>query len=187
MAPWLMLPFLCGATDIYPAPSPLAYALRCQETPYPLVCLVTGDVSQEARRLLSVLYHHVLEIGEIRCRSHVTGGRTDRDSLLTRFQALRLGMDGDMPLHYKKILLLDADVLPITRYDSLFDLCTPAGILLEDKRFAMEWDGSGAFKRDSEGEEGWCWHRHYRDVPHGRPDPQRNYRSCGRKPSKSGR
>ena len=165
--PMAYVTFLMRGDGYLPGALTLAYALRCQETPYPLVCLVTGDVSQEARRLLSVLYHHVLEIGEIRCRSHVTGGRTDRDSLLTRFQALRLGMDGDMPLHYKKILLLDADVLPITRYDSLFDLCTPAGILLEDKRFAMEWDGSGAFKRDSEGAEGWCWHRHYRDVPHG--------------------
>ena len=182
--PMAYVTFLMRGDGYLPGALTLAYALRCQETPYPLVCLVTGDVSQEARRLLSVLYHHVLEIGEIRCRSHVTGGRTDRDSLLTRFQALRLGMDGDMPLHYKKILLLDADVLPITRYDSLFDLCTPAGILLEDKRFAMEWDGSGAFKRDGEG---MVLAPALPGCPPRRPDPQRNYRSCGRKPSKSGR
>ena len=138
--PMAYVTFLMRGDGYLPGALTLAYALRCQETPYPLVCLVTGDVSQDARRLLSVLYHHVLEIGEIRCRSHVTGGRTDRDSLLTRFQALRLGMDGDMPLHYKKILLLDADVLPITRYDSLFDLCTRPEFCWRTK--GSPWNGT---------------------------------------------
>lgn len=164
--------FLMRGDGYLPGALTLAYALRCQETPHPLVCLVTGDISLRARHILAMVYDHVAEVDEITCRSHVTGGRPDRNSLLTRFQALRLGMDGDLPLHYEKIVLLDADLLPLSRYDSLFDLPTPAGILLENKKCAMEWEPSGAFRRESSDDGEWCWHRIYGSMPHGTPIPR---------------
>ena len=45
--PMAYVTFLMRGDGYLPGALTLAYALRCQETPYPLVCLVTGDVSQE--------------------------------------------------------------------------------------------------------------------------------------------
>jgi glycogenin glucosyltransferase len=102
----------------------LAYALK-QQTEYDLICLVTNDISERARRALQSLYNHVLPISELRMESAVRHGRSDRNILLTRFEALRLGA------LYDKIILLDADVLPLGGYDGLFSLSAPAGVLFE--------------------------------------------------------
>ncbi|MDR0293420.1 MAG: hypothetical protein LBH95_04625 [Oscillospiraceae bacterium] len=124
--------FLMRDDGYLPGALVLAYALKLQTT-CDCICLVTKDISERARAALRILYDGVIPIGEIRLKSSVTGGRSDRNVLLTRFEALRLSPDGGLG-QYDKIILLDADVLPLAGYDELFSLPAPAGILME-RRF----------------------------------------------------
>jgi len=81
---------------------------------------------------------------------------------MTRFEALRLGVDGDIG-NYDKIILLDADVLPLHGYDELFTLPAPAGIIMERKHECYSAPVS---------EERWSWHELYQTIcPHGTPIP----------------
>jgi len=102
----------------------------------------------------------VIPINRVRMKSSVKHGRSDRDLLLTRFEALRLGPDGDLCAGYDKIILLDADVLPIQGYDVLFGLETPAGIIMEDR--------VGSYSDYNEISGQWSWHDLYNPIcPHG--------------------
>ena len=112
--------FLMRGDSYLPGAAVLAFALK-QQTNYQCICLVTEAISYKARKILSILFDEVITINEINFNSRIKCGRSDRDILLTRFEALRLQFD--------KIILIDADVLPLAEYDSLFQLNTPAGIL----------------------------------------------------------
>ncbi|HJD23950.1 MAG TPA: hypothetical protein H9694_07380 [Firmicutes bacterium] len=150
----------------------LAYALRAGETRKDLVCLATESVSAAAKAALSLLYDRVIAVQEIRKKSCVSGGRSDRDLLMTRFQALRLGPDGDLPCHYRRLLLLDADMLPLSGFDELFDLPAPAGIPLEKREYGLELDADGNPLRETDTDGKWCWHHHYEPIcPHGAAIP----------------
>ena len=124
--------FLMRGDGYLPGALVLAYALKLQ-TNYDCICLVTDDVSLRARLALGLVYDKVIEINELRIKSGVGIGRSDRNVLMTRFEALKLGADGGLGCMYDKIVLLDADVLPVSGYDELFQLQAPAGILMERK------------------------------------------------------
>jgi len=151
----------------------LAYALRMQSN-HDLICLVTEDISTKARHALGCLYNKIIPINEIRVKSDVTHGRHDRNILMTRFEALRLGSSGELcsvtceqgiQYEYDKIILLDADVLPISNYDELFALPTPAGIIMERKNECY----SGATTSSNR----WSWHHLYEPIcPHGARIPK---------------
>jgi glycogenin glucosyltransferase len=122
------------------------------------ICLVTADVSEQARRALGCVYDKIIEINEIRIKNGITQGRKDRYILLTRFEALRIR-------GYDKIILLDADVLPLWGYDELFSLPAPAGIIMERK---AECYAGGEATSDR-----WSWHDLYEPIyPHGAPIPK---------------
>ena len=143
----------------------LAYALKLQ-TDFDCICLVTDDVSHRARQALGLVYDKVIEINEHRIQSHIGTGRSDRNILMTRFEALRLGPDGGLA-EYDKIILLDADVLPLWGYDELFALPAPAGILMENKDECY----SPAIGDVPESQ--WSWHNMYnRLCPHGASIPR---------------
>jgi glycogenin glucosyltransferase len=134
----------------------LGYALKMQSK-INSVCLVTNDISEKAKYALKIFYDAVLPINELRFSKTVSGGRSDRKILPTRFQALRL-------CEYDKIILLDADVLPLYDYDSLFNLNTPAGILMENKK--------SCYSKTSATEK-WSWHNLYEPLcPHGKKIPR---------------
>jgi len=136
----------------------LAYALRMQSN-HDLICLVTDDVSVKARNALSCVYDKIIPINEVRVKSCITHGRHDRNILMTRFEALRLGNE------YSKITLLDADVLPLWGYDELFSLPAPAGIIMERKNECY----SGANATSNR----WSWHELYEPIcPHGAKIPR---------------
>jgi len=142
----------------------LAYALKLQ-TNIDCVCLVTNDISEKAKHALAVLYDDVIVVDELRLSKTASGGRNDRKILPTRFQALRLGADGGLGCNYDKIVLLDADVLPLYDYDALFGLDTPAGIIMEDKLDCYSDGAAGLGK--------WSWHELYESLcPHGSPIPK---------------
>jgi len=137
----------------------LAYALKLQ-TEYDCICLVTDDVSPKAQHALDLVYDKVILINELRIKSSVGTGRSDRNLLMTRLEALRLGQDGGLGEQYDKIMLLDADVLPISNYDELFTLPAPAGIIMECKH--------ESYSDASADSDNWSWHSRYKPIcPHG--------------------
>ena len=142
--------FLMGGDGYLPGALVLAYSLKMQ-TEYDCVCLVTKDVSHRARHALGLVYDYVIPINELRIKSDVGRGRKDRNILMTRFEALRLGHDGDLGLRYDKIILLDADILPLCGYDELFQLPAPAGILMERKEECYCGASADSFE--------WSWHK----------------------------
>lgn len=156
-----------------PAVLLLAYGLRRQKTQADLLCLVTPEITATARQALAVLYDHVLEVEPIVMPHKLAGARPYLPLVFTKLHALRLGADGDLGLHYDKICLLDADLLPLKHYDHLFTLPTPAGTINERKTNVMAWGEDGNFIiPDTVAVNGtWNWHRIYADCGHGRALP----------------
>ena len=149
--------FLMRGDGYMPGALVLAYALKMQ-TNYDCVCLITADVSCHARDALKLVYDKVILIQELRIKSDITIGRDDRNVLMTRFETLKLH-------EYEKIILFDADVLPLSGYDELFSLPTPAGILMEyrDKCY------SNATATSTK----WSWHFNYEPIcRHGQRIPK---------------
>ena len=151
----------------------LAHGLRRQKTQADLICMVTEEISRPARQALAHLYDEVIDVEKIYVPHARVGKRPYLPYVFTRLHALRLGADGDLGHSYEKIVLLDADLLPLRHYDQLFALPTPAGTINERKTHVMEWGEDGNFIiPDSVAQDGtWNWHQIYADCPHGQPIP----------------
>jgi alpha-N-acetylglucosamine transferase len=164
-------------SDFYiPGALVFAHALRKQQTKADLVCLVTNAVSAAAREALDLLFDRVVETPEIYIPHPRRQERQDRPFLFTRFNALHCGKDGDLGMGYDKIVLADADILPLRCFDHLFTLDTPAGILNERKENCVKWtrDGRYVIPESVKREGKWNWHEIYGPVcPHGARIPQR--------------
>ncbi len=166
---------LLTLNDSYlPAVLLLAYGLRRQQTAADIICLVTPEITTAARKALTLLYDQVLEVEPIVIPHRLAGSRPYLPLVFTKLHALRLGADGDLGQHYDNICLLDADLLPLKKYDHLFTLPAPAGTINEHKRHVMAWGDDGNFIiPPSVHQDGtWHWHHIYADCPHGQPIPQ---------------
>jgi alpha-N-acetylglucosamine transferase len=151
------------------------YALRKQGTRADRVCLVTSEITRSARSALGLVFDRVVDVDTIYVPHKRRQERQDRPYMFTRMNALRLGADGDLGFAYEKVVVLDADVLPLKHYDHLFTLETPAGILNEDKSHFVEVDDEGCYvvPESVEGTGTWKWHRLYEAVcPHGHRIPK---------------
>ena len=173
-ARYAFVSFLMLNDSYLPGALTVAHALRQQETGADRVCMVTEDVTPDARVALGLLYDRVVDVDELYVPHKRRQARQDRPYMFTRMNALRLGADGDLGCAYEKLVVLDADVLPLKHYAHLFTLPSPAGILNEDKSHFIEADESGRYvipeSVDRTGT--WKWHRLYDDVcPHGAPIP----------------
>lgn len=147
-----------------------AYSLRGKGADADLVCLVTEDISDRARYALGMLYDHVVEMENIYMPTSGGNTRQHIPSVFTRFNALRVGADGDMGFKYEKIVLMDADLLPLRFFDHLFTLNTPAGVINERRTNMLVCDGNGRFRinPDTWGHGKWIWHEKYdATCPHG--------------------
>ena len=166
--------FLMLNDSYLPAVLLLAYGLRRQKTEADLICMVTEEISRPARQALAHLYDEVIEVEKIYVPHARVGKRPYLPYVFTRLHALRLGSDGDLGYDYDKIVLLDADLLPLRHYDHLFTLPTPAGTINERKTHVMVWGEDGNFIiPDSVVQDGtWNWHQIYADCPHGQPIPR---------------
>ncbi len=156
----------------------LAHGLRRQKTQADLICMVTEEISRPARQALAHLYDEIIEVEKIVVPHARVQKRPYLPYVFTRLHALRLGADGDLghndaKVAYDKIVLLDADLLPLRHYDHLFALPAPAGTINERKTHVMEWGEDGNFIiPDSVAQDGtWNWHQIYADCPHGQPIP----------------
>ena len=72
------------------------------------------------------------------------------------------------------VVVIDADVLALSRYQSLFEVPAPAGVLNERKENFVETGADGGYVVPAAtwetGE--WRWHDIYRVCPHGETVPQ---------------
>jgi glycogenin glucosyltransferase len=168
MSNYAYVTFIIRNDSYLPGALVFAYALRLQKTEHDLICIVSEQVSEQARSALYEVYDDVLVIDEVFVPHNNRQERQDRPYLFSRFNAFRLGPDGDMNKVYDKIVLADCDVLPLRDFDTLFDLETPAGIINEKKEYCMMYEDGAYIIPDSVYEDGtWNWHTIYQDVPHG--------------------
>ena len=167
--------FLMRNDNYLPGALMFAFSLREKGTKADLVCMVSGNISQAAKYALGMIYDHVVDIDEIHVPNTRGHERQDIPYVFTRFNALRFGSDGDLGYNYEKIVIADADVLPLRFYDHLFTLDTPAGIINERKSYFLDYDKKGHYLvpenvfKDGK----WKWHAIYGDVcPHGHHIPK---------------
>lgn len=166
--------FLMLNDNYLPGALVLAHALRRQRTGADLVCLITEGVSSRARFALELLYDRVIGVERFYVPHVRRQERQDRPYFFTRMNSLRLGEDGDLGCRYERLVVIDADVLPLGWYDHLFTLEAPAGIINERKEHFIESDGQGAYSTPEEVQRTgrWVWHRVYDAVcPHGHAIP----------------
>lgn len=166
--------FLMLNDNYLPGALVVGHGLRRQSTRAALICLVTGGVSGAARDALRLVFDQVLEIECFYVPHSRRQERQDRPYFFTRLNALRLGADGDLGCNFEKIVLIDADVLPIVHCDHLFRMETPAGIINERKAHFVELDVAGRYcvTQNAVRTGRWVWHQIYGDIcPHGHPIP----------------
>ncbi len=165
--------FIIRNDSFLPGALVLAYGLRAQNTPHDLIAIVSDNLSDNSVNALKVLYDHVIVLEEIYVAHTNRQERQDRPFLFSRFHALRLGKDGDLGFDYDKILICDADVLPMRNYDHLFDIEAPAGIINEKKEYCMEYsDGKYIIPKNAKTSGQWNWHAIYKDYPFGARIPK---------------
>nr|ADV91288.1 p13 [Spodoptera frugiperda multiple nucleopolyhedrovirus]AFH59007.1 p13 [Spodoptera frugiperda multiple nucleopolyhedrovirus] len=110
----------------------LAKSLLASNTTHALVCMVTCDVSAQARNELAQIYDRVVDVDYIvyECPSMLTKRQNQMygkwiDKSFTKWQCLKL-------TDYEKIIYLDADHLVVKNIDHLFNLKAPAICFSDD-------------------------------------------------------
>ena len=117
-----------------------------------LVCLVDDSVSGWARDSLARVYDRVLLVP--RLRAHESGFPSEvlSDAYRDMYTKLHIFDAGLFP--YERVTFVDADLLPIRRFDHLFTLAAPAAVIESVAPTSQ-----------------YAWVRHMRGVRHGRPVP----------------
>lgn len=160
--------FIIRNDSFLPGALVFAYALRRQDTPNDLVCIVSDNLRKSSIDALHVLFDDVMVLKDIFVPHKQRQERQDRPFLFSRFHALRLGEDGDLGKRYDKVLVADADLLPLKGYDRIFDVSAPAGVINEKKEYCMEYRDGNYIIPDSVEKDGtWIWHEVYKNHPMG--------------------
>lgn len=113
----------------------LASSLRRAGNKEDIICMVTSDVSTEAQSVLSMLFTEVIPVDYITTSDFQMSTEEIRQrygdmstSILTKLNCMNLkGKLKDKQKQYKKVCLLDADLLVLRCMDTLFSLEAPAG------------------------------------------------------------
>ena len=106
----------------------LAAALRWNmQTRAALVCLVDDSVSEWAREMLARVYDRVLLVPRLRAHESAFPKETLSDSYRDMFTKLHIFDAALFP--YKRVSFIDADLLPLRRFDHLFTLAAPAAVI----------------------------------------------------------
>lgn len=161
--------FLLGDGRYLPGALLFAYGLRRQNTAADILCIVSDSLPPEVRDALLMLYDDAVVIDPVHIPHRLGQQRQDLPHIFTRFNCLLLGQDGVYHKAYDKVAVADSDILPLTRYDTLFAVETPAGCINEKKEYCMEYDSDGRYvipNRYYETGE-WNWHERYACCPHG--------------------
>lgn len=148
--------------DAYiPAAIVLAQSLINSGSEADRVVLVTNDVSEEGKQILSMFFNHVIPITYIEIPNWRTEKQTWRKYLnlvFTKFHIFNL-------TQYKKIILIDADAIVLKHPDHIFSLDAPAGCFLEDKDLFIFYNKDGSYRLP---DGPIPWYQKFCDVaPHG--------------------
>lgn len=174
MSKFAYVTFIIRNDSYLPGALVFGYALRLQKIDSDLICIVSDNISEKAILSLKEVYDDVIVMDEVYVPHDRRHERQDRPFLFSRFTAFRLGSDGDLNKTYEKIIIADCDILPLHKYDSLFKLNAPAGIINEKKEYCMEYSDEGKYILPNSIKElgTWKWHDVYVDVPHGTSIPK---------------
>lgn len=117
----------------------LAFSLKKCGSLADLVVLVTPDVSEEGKYVLSTHFDHIILISYI----DVPSWRSKHSKLylsrvFTKFHVFNL-------VQYEKVILIDADALVLKHPDHIFTLNAPAGCYLKDKNLIITYDKEGNY------------------------------------------
>ena len=144
-----------------PAAIVLAQSLINSGSEADRVVLVTNDVSEEGKQILSMFFNHVIPITYIEIPNWRTEKQTWRKYLnlvFTKFHVFNL-------TQYKKIILIDADAIVLKHPDHIFSLEAPAGCFLEDKDLFIFYNKDGSYRLP---DGPIPWYEKFCDVaPHG--------------------
>jgi glycogenin glucosyltransferase len=125
-----------------------------------LVCYYTNDVDSHIVQAIASIYDIVQPVEYLRFGHNRVGRQTPLPFMFTRFRFLQLKQTD-------KVLVFDADMLPLASYDGLFELDAPAGVINESKEH-MKGD-----KQSTEKLEKWEWHDRYEPLNgHGKRLPK---------------
>lgn len=150
-----------------PAAIVLAQSLIKLNSQADKVVLITPDVSEDGKKILSKFFDRVIEVNYVNVQNWRTKKQVHRKYLelvFTKFHLFNL-------TQYKKVLLIDADALVLKHSDHLFTLDAPAGCFIEDKDLFIYYDSNGNYKEPPE--TGIEWYNKYCDkLSHGMKIPK---------------
>lgn len=122
----------------------LAYSLIKTGTKHDIVCMVTDDVSQNAREEMKLLNIKIIEVPYLKFKSKPLKSKKQNDRYpwinvsYTKLNCLNL-------TQYNKILFLDADMLVMKNIDHLFKQYAPASQFVDKKIFKGKYNNFGKF------------------------------------------
>ena len=129
----------------------LGAALRWHvQTRAALVCLVDDSVAAWAREMLERVYDRVLLVSRLQAHESSFPAEMLSDPYRDMYTKLHI-FDAHL-FPYRQVVFVDADLLPIRRFDHLFTLRSPAAVIESVAPTSQ-----------------WTWVRHMQDVQHGRP------------------
>jgi hypothetical protein len=102
MSKFAYVTFIIRNDSFLPGALVFGYALRLQKTKADLICIVSENVSEKAVISLKEIYDDVIVIDELYVPHDRRHERQDRPFLFSRFNAFRLGLDGDLDKQYEK-------------------------------------------------------------------------------------
>lgn len=103
-----------------------AFSVRLTKTTADLVCMVTPDVSDQARSTLSIVFDRVIEVKEH--RACCVPLKTTKQQQLYGWMDIAFTKWACLSFYeYEKVCFIDADKIFLTNNDSIFQLPTPAG------------------------------------------------------------
>ena len=126
----------------------VAYRLRKLGTNTKIICCYTKDIPRSILDTLSYFYDELIEVDYLKVGRKRTGRQAPLPWMFTRFRLLGLN-------NIEKLIILDADMLPINSFDPIFELNSPAGVINESKDRVV-----GSLKTLAK-LKSWEWHEHY--------------------------
>lgn len=122
-----------------------------------LICCHTDEIESYILEAISSVYDVVQPVEYLKFGKNRVGRQSPLPYMFTRFRLLQL-VKPYVDYQVDKVLVFDADMLPIASFDNLFDLNTPAGVLNESK------DNMKDQYQTTEQMEKWEWHSKYEPL-----------------------
>lgn len=135
-----------------------AYSIRKQKINADLICVATKEVSEDCIFAFRQLYDFVFIVDQLFVNNDNKHQRQDRNYLFARFSILKVLEKKKM--YYDRIIICDADLLPLRNYKDLLYVPAPSGILNECKENVIGKSEQSDYK------DKWIWHDVYSDIPH---------------------